>query len=208
MRRRRAARRRDARRRCGSCPGVAAALPAPSRGRASCSSASPTSPTSPAATLDPARVEAMQRALRAELGLDDVVVCPHDDADDCECRKPQPGMIARGRRRLGIDLTRSFTVGDRWRDVEAGQGRRVRRPCSSTAATRSALTSAPDATVVSDCRGGKRVDHRADASAELAGPDGERPEGEDLRRRRRPRAASPQLADDPADRRASPPTRR
>ena len=54
------------------------------------------------------------------LPLDEVVVCPHDDADGCACRKPKPGMLVEAAQRRGIDLAASFMVGDRWRDVEAG----------------------------------------------------------------------------------------
>jgi D-glycero-D-manno-heptose 1,7-bisphosphate phosphatase len=38
----------------------------------------------------------------------------------CDCRKPQPGMLRRAAADLGLDLARSFTVGDRWHDVAAG----------------------------------------------------------------------------------------
>lgn len=48
-------------------------------------------------------------------------VCYHDDADGCECRKPKPGMLLAAARDFGIDLARSFMVGDRWRDIEAGR---------------------------------------------------------------------------------------
>ncbi len=72
-------------------------------------------------TTSTAQVKAINDRLRAELPLDDVVVCPHDDADGCECRKPQPGMILAAARRWEIDLSRSVTVGDRWRDVAAGR---------------------------------------------------------------------------------------
>ena len=65
-------------------------------------------------------VERMNDALLAALPLDEVVVCPHDDADGCACRKPKPGMLLAAARRRGIDLAASFMVGDRWRDVEAG----------------------------------------------------------------------------------------
>jgi len=71
--------------------------------------------------LDPAELERMNEILQRELGLDEVVVCPHDDADGCDCRKPLPGMIVDAARRHDIDLAASFTVGDRWRDIEAGR---------------------------------------------------------------------------------------
>jgi D-glycero-D-manno-heptose 1,7-bisphosphate phosphatase len=66
-------------------------------------------------------VEIMHRRLRNELALDDIKVCCHDDADGCECRKPKPGMLLQAAREFGIDLAESFMVGDRWRDVAAGQ---------------------------------------------------------------------------------------
>jgi D-glycero-D-manno-heptose 1,7-bisphosphate phosphatase len=59
--------------------------------------------------------------LAAILPLDAVEVCQHDDKDQCECRKPKPGMILRARQKLGVDLAGSFMVGDRWRDIEAGR---------------------------------------------------------------------------------------
>ena len=65
-------------------------------------------------------VEQINNRLRAMLDLDDILVCPHDDADDCDCRKPRPGLLFRGAMRHNIDLQRSFMIGDRWRDIEAG----------------------------------------------------------------------------------------
>jgi len=65
-------------------------------------------------------VEAIHRALRAELPLDGVYCCYHDDADRCACRKPAPGLLLEAARAWDVDLARSFMVGDRWRDTEAG----------------------------------------------------------------------------------------
>ena len=66
-------------------------------------------------------VDELNRALAERLPVDDIVVCPHDDADRCSCRKPLPGMLVDAASRLGVDLAASFMVGDRWRDVEAGR---------------------------------------------------------------------------------------
>jgi D-glycero-D-manno-heptose 1,7-bisphosphate phosphatase len=66
-------------------------------------------------------IEAMHRRLRLELALDDIKVCYHTDADGCDCRKPKPGMLLQAAREFGIDLEQSFMVGDRWRDIAAGQ---------------------------------------------------------------------------------------
>jgi D-glycero-D-manno-heptose 1,7-bisphosphate phosphatase len=66
-------------------------------------------------------LEAMHRALRDAVVLDDVLVCMHDSSDSCECHKPKPGMLHAAVNRWDIDLARSFVIGDRWRDVEAGR---------------------------------------------------------------------------------------
>jgi D-glycero-D-manno-heptose 1,7-bisphosphate phosphatase len=65
-------------------------------------------------------VDAINNRLRAELPLDEVVTCFHDESDNCDCRKPKPGMLRRMENERDIDLSRSFLVGDRWRDIEAG----------------------------------------------------------------------------------------
>lgn len=68
-----------------------------------------------------AAADAIMAAVLSVLPLDDALVCPHDDADGCACRKPQPGMIERLAARWGVDAHASWVVGDRWRDVEAGR---------------------------------------------------------------------------------------
>jgi len=71
-------------------------------------------------------VEAMHRKMRDALPqIARVEVCWHAGAawgDPCDCRKPQPGMVLRAARALNIDLSRSFLIGDRWRDVDCGHG--------------------------------------------------------------------------------------
>jgi D-glycero-D-manno-heptose 1,7-bisphosphate phosphatase len=68
-----------------------------------------------------AGVNALNDVVGSSVDVNEFVVCPHDDADGCNCRKPAPGMLTAAAGRLNIDLRRSFMVGDRWRDVEAGQ---------------------------------------------------------------------------------------
>jgi D-glycero-D-manno-heptose 1,7-bisphosphate phosphatase len=65
-------------------------------------------------------VDGFHDFLRQTLPIDEVYLCPHDDRDGCECRKPSPGMLLRGAQDRNVDLSRSFMVGDRWRDIEAG----------------------------------------------------------------------------------------
>jgi histidinol-phosphate phosphatase family protein len=48
--------------------------------------------------------------IRKEFPVDDIIVCPHDDADNCDCRKPKPGMIVDSARKWGIDIESSFII--------------------------------------------------------------------------------------------------
>ena len=66
-------------------------------------------------------VEEINRFLMARLGIDSFQVCYHDDSDDCDCRKPKPGMILVEAERRNIDLQASFMIGDMWKDIEAGK---------------------------------------------------------------------------------------
>jgi len=66
-------------------------------------------------------VDGINLHMKALLGFDDVRVCPHTDTDNCACRKPKPGLLIDAARDWHIDLSRSFMIGDRWRDVEAGR---------------------------------------------------------------------------------------
>lgn len=72
-------------------------------------------------TVSKALVHDMNESLRTLLPIEAVLTCFHDDRDGCECRKPLPGLLTAAAREWAIDLPTSFMVGDRWRDVEAGQ---------------------------------------------------------------------------------------
>jgi D-glycero-D-manno-heptose 1,7-bisphosphate phosphatase len=67
------------------------------------------------------QVDAMHEIMLRELPVDALRACFHRQSDDCACRKPKPGMILEIARELGVDLARSFMVGDRRSDVEAGR---------------------------------------------------------------------------------------
>lgn len=66
-------------------------------------------------------VESINTLIQSRLPVREIFVCYHDDADYCDCRKPKPGLILRAARKYGLDLSRSWMVGDRWKDVAAGQ---------------------------------------------------------------------------------------
>lgn len=63
----------------------------------------------------------MNIALKERVALHDVLVCVHDDRDACPCRKPKPGLIFEAAKKWSLDLSRSFLVGDSWKDMEAGR---------------------------------------------------------------------------------------
>ena len=72
-------------------------------------------------TLMRETVDAIHDRLKAVVLLDDIFVCYHTDGDGCDCRKPEPGLIFRAAEKYGIDLRASYLIGDRWRDIEAGE---------------------------------------------------------------------------------------
>lgn len=72
-------------------------------------------------------------------------VCPHDAGDDCDCRKPRPGMVLDAARRLGLDPSEVVVVGDIGADVGAAaaagaQGILVPTPRTRTAEVDEART--------------------------------------------------------------------
>ena len=77
-------------------------------------------------------VDVAHRAITERLAaggarVDGFYHCPHHPEGNvdalriaCDCRKPQPGLLRRAARELDLDLEQSFSVGDRWHDLEAG----------------------------------------------------------------------------------------
>ena len=66
-------------------------------------------------------VEAMHNKLYRRTMVDDIFICAHRQDEGCQCRKPNPGMLIEASLKHSIDLTKSFMVGDRASDIEAGQ---------------------------------------------------------------------------------------
>jgi D-glycero-D-manno-heptose 1,7-bisphosphate phosphatase len=69
----------------------------------------------------PQALEAMHARLRARVPLDAILVCPHRQDAGCACRKPKPGLICQATTDFGIDVSRSYLVGDRSNDIVAGR---------------------------------------------------------------------------------------
>jgi D-glycero-D-manno-heptose 1,7-bisphosphate phosphatase len=65
-----------------------------------------------------AEVDTIYNKIRKDLPLDDVFICYSEHSD---CYKPKPGLLLDAARKYDINLTQSYMIGDRWRDVGAGQ---------------------------------------------------------------------------------------
>ncbi len=66
-------------------------------------------------------VESINAMILFRLPLREIFVCYHDTKDNCDCRKPKPGLILRAADKYGLDLSQSWMVGDRWKDIAAGR---------------------------------------------------------------------------------------
>lgn len=65
-------------------------------------------------------VEEINKFLGDNLSIDEFRICYHSDKDGCNCRKPKFGSLTDAAQEHHIDLNKSFMVGDRWSDIEAG----------------------------------------------------------------------------------------
>lgn len=70
-----------------------------------------------------AQINALMKKQIERVGgrIDRVLYCPHRPEDECNCRKPQPGMILSAASQLGLEPPLSFMVGDAMTDVLAAQ---------------------------------------------------------------------------------------
>lgn len=66
-------------------------------------------------------VEEINGYLKNCLPIDEIFTCYHDDQANCDCRKPAPGSLLSAAQKHHIDLEKSYMIGDRWRDIEAGE---------------------------------------------------------------------------------------
>ena len=71
-------------------------------------------------------LETMHRRMRravADSGghITDIFFCPHRPDENCDCRKPKPGMILTARDHHGLDLASAVMVGDSAKDILTGR---------------------------------------------------------------------------------------
>jgi histidinol-phosphate phosphatase family protein len=86
--------------------------------------------------LDRRQVDAVNERIEELLGpFDAWLVCPHTDADGCDCRKPQPGLVLQAARRLGVSANDCVVIGDigtDMRSARAAGARAILVPTSNT----------------------------------------------------------------------------
>ena len=81
----------------------------------------------PESLLEAVHAELHRLLAREGAHLDGLYICPHHPEAreerfrlDCDCRKPRTGLLERAAAELGLDLGRSYMVGDRWSDLRCG----------------------------------------------------------------------------------------
>lgn len=55
-----------------------------------------------------------------EIGAVDWFICPHDDKDNCNCRKPKTGLLEQAKEKYNLNLNECYVIGDRWSDMLSG----------------------------------------------------------------------------------------
>ena len=79
-------------------------------------------PESDAIAVNKKMIELLQKQ---GVRLEKTYYCPHSPEANCLCRKPKPFMILKAAEEFGIDLSKSFFIGDHMKDMEAGRAART-----------------------------------------------------------------------------------
>ena len=66
-------------------------------------------------------IDLMHTLLLKVFPLNDIMMCLHDDADRCPCRKPKPGLFREAAFKWQLSLDHSFVLSDKWQDAKAAQ---------------------------------------------------------------------------------------
>ena len=77
-------------------------------------------------------LEMFKQVSQAGIRIDKIYFCPHSLSEDCECRKPKPGLLKRAEQELHLSLADSWMVGDKAADILAGKSAGCRTILVST----------------------------------------------------------------------------
>ncbi len=71
-------------------------------------------------------VEEIHRRMKSEIEqaggvVEGILYCPHTPEENCECRKPRSGLLEKAAKDYGVELERSYLIGDKLSDISAGQ---------------------------------------------------------------------------------------
>jgi D-glycero-D-manno-heptose 1,7-bisphosphate phosphatase len=64
-------------------------------------------------------LDRMHDLLRRVLPIDGILLCPHEESDRCNCRKPGAGLFTEAAFKWHLDMERSFVISDKWQDASA-----------------------------------------------------------------------------------------
>ena len=59
--------------------------------------------------------------IKSKTSIDKFYFCPHRPDENCDCRKPKPGLILQAINEFSIDVSKSWMVGDSKTDIQAGE---------------------------------------------------------------------------------------
>lgn len=59
--------------------------------------------------------------MKSKTSIDKFYFCPHRPDENCDCRKPKPGLILQAINEFSIDVSKSWMVGDSKTDIQAGE---------------------------------------------------------------------------------------
>jgi len=72
-------------------------------------------------TLEEIHKKMFDQMAKVDAHIDALFFCPHKPEDNCDCRKPKPGLLLKIAEYLKIDLKDAVMIGDSERDIEAAQ---------------------------------------------------------------------------------------
>ena len=70
--------------------------------------------------VDSKLINLINKNIMQRLKIEYYFICPHGNDNECDCRKPKPGMLINASKKYNIDLNSSFMIGDRNKDIYAG----------------------------------------------------------------------------------------